>query len=369
MMTAQRGWRTRRWFLQAIPAACLGAPAEKNRTVPSAAIKYADASTEFPVFRLTDPMITSHLPAHYARAIAHRGNFLVYASDSDGSVEAYRMDLKTGISRQLTEETGIEPYSFTLTADERSLCYLAQGRLLLMTLSNSRVRELYRVPQGFEVVPGLSVSEDGLYAALVERKGASHRLRLVRMADGTPATLAEAQEEMADPIPRPRRASVLYRRGGGLWLANYDAQRNARLRLADGETAQACWSPDGRTVFYLNYPADSHKLHNIREFTPDTNQDKALADTTQFAVFERNADASMFVGASASKASPYVLLLSRAVKREFTLCEHRASDARMVSPIFAPNSQHIYFVSDQHGKPAIYSMAVEKIVSETDTTP
>ena len=58
----------------------------------------------------------------------------------------------------------------------------------------------------------------------------------------------------------------------------------------------------------------------------------------------------------------------RAVKRELTLCEHRASDPRMVAPVFSPNSQSVFFGSDQHGKPAIYSMAVEKLVSETDSS-
>jgi oligogalacturonide lyase len=50
-----------------------------------------------------------------------------------------------------------------------------------------------------------------------------------------------------------------------------------------------------------------------------------------------------------------------------TLAEHRASDPRMVAPIFAPNSQRIFFTSDQHGKPAIYSMAIDKFVEETDS--
>jgi len=33
--------------------------------------------------------------------------------------------------------------------------------------------------------------------------------------------------------------------------------------------------------------------------------------------------------------------------------------------VFSPNSQHVYFVSDREGKPAIYSVAVEKLVEET----
>jgi oligogalacturonide lyase len=201
----------------------------------------------------------------------------------------------------------------------------------------------------------------------VERKESQYRLRLIHMANGSAETLAEGEEEMGDPNPRPRRASVLYRRGNGLWLANYDGKQNYRLRLAEGATGPALWSPDGRSVYYLNYPEDAHKLHALREFVPDANEDKAVANTSQFVGIGRNADASVFAGASGSKASPYVLLLVRAVKRELTLCEHRASDPAMVSPVFSPNSQRVFFVSDRHGKPAIYSIAVEKLVEETET--
>ena len=171
---------------------------------------------------------------------------------------------------------------------------------------------------------------------------------------------------LSDPLPRPRRASVLYRRAGGVWLANTDGKQNYRLRLAEGQALSATWSPDGRTVLYLNVPPDPHKLRNIREFTPDTNEDQPISDTTQYASFERNADGSVFVGASASQASPYVLLLVRAVGREFTLCEHRSSDPAGVSPIFSPNSQNVFFSSDRHGKPAIYRISVDKLVEATE---
>jgi oligogalacturonide lyase len=369
------GTYSRRGFLILLPAVCAAAPTSgKGRVVPSLIERYADPSTEFQVARLTDPATTSVLPAHYARAIAHRGNFLLYASDSSERMEAYRMDLKSGQARQLTESTKLDPRSLTLLADERSFCYLDDNRLFLANVGNFAARQIYRTPEGFETSGGISVTADGLYTALVERNGveqkdAHYRLRLIRMADGMASTLAEADEEMADPIPRPRRASVLYRRGNGVWLANFDAQQNYRLRLADGEAPGATWSPDGRDVLYLNFPPDPHRLHNLREFTPDSNQDQPIADTSQFVCFERNGDASVFVGASASKASPHVLLLVRAVRRELTLCEHRASDPRMVEPVFAPSSQRVFFTSDQHGKPAIYTMAVDRLVAETEAAP
>jgi len=68
-----------------------------------------------------------------------------------------------------------------------------------------------------------------------------------------------------------------------------------------------------------------------------------------------------------SKASPYILLLVRYVKREHALCEHHASDPTQVAPIFSPNSRRVFFHSDRHGKTAIYSVRVERLVEETDS--
>lgn len=365
---------SRRRFLSALPVCSVGwsipaRAADKGKN--SILFRYKDLATEFQILRLTDPANTSFLPAHYQRAMPRHGNFLLYASDETGRMEAYRMESKAPAVRQLTEQEGLDPFSLTLTPDDRSFWCLAQGKLLEVNVNSGKVREIYRIPDGFESGSGMGLAQDGLYAALiekVEKTGAMHRLRLIRMSDGTATTLAESPDEIRDPIPRPRRASVLYTSGSELWLVNYDGQQNYRLRLAEGETGMANWSPDGRTILYLNYPSDTHKLHNIREFTPDTNEDVWVSDTTQFVAFERNADASVLVGASGSKASPYVLLLVRAVKRELTLCEHRSSDPRRVSPIFSPSSQNIFFGSDQHGKPAIYSVAVEKLVAMTDST-
>ena len=289
--------RSRRWFLSAVPFACVFARADRSKPVPAAFFHYNDASTEIPVLRLTDPAYTSRLPAHFAKASPKRGNFLLYGSDVTGRMEAFRMESKSGVSHQLTEEDGLDPASITLTPDERSLCCVAGGRLLMVNLGSGKVREVYRVPPGFET-GGMGLAEDGLYAALIEKKPQSNRLRLIKMADGTAVTLAEASDEMGDPIPRPRRAGVLYGRGNGIWLANYDAQQNYRLKIASGDAGTYNWTPNGVSVLYLNYPMDPHKLHDIREFTPDTNEDVAISDTTQFVAFERNGDASVFVGAS-----------------------------------------------------------------------
>ncbi len=354
---------SRRLFLASFPAICFGEEGGKGRVLPSAIKRYSDPATEFPVQRLTDPACTSIL----AKYGVSRHGFAICASDASGRYEAYRIELRSGQQKQLTDAADLDPHSLTLLPDNHGIAYLDGTKVMTANLSSLRAREIYNIPDGFEAGRGLGIAEDGLYAALVERKDSSYRLQLIPMQKGSAETLAEADEELADPIPRPKRASLLYRRGAGLWLANYDGKQNYRLRVAGGGIGPALWSPDGRSLFYLSYPEDPHKLHALREFVPDSNEDAAVADTSQFVGIGRNGDASVFAGASGSKASPYVLLLVRAVKRELTLCEHRASDPSIVRPVFSPNSQRVFFGSDRHGKPAIYSITVDKLVEETET--
>jgi oligogalacturonide lyase len=290
----------------------------------------------------------------------------LFACDRPGAFQAFRLELKTGESRQLTDAAALDRSSLTLTSDERSFCYFDGASLRLTNLANLREREVYRTPEGFEPAGGLCLTEDDLYALFVEKRERTHRIQLLRLARGTATTVLEADEPLADPLPRPRRAGVLYRRDGGLWLVNFDGRDNRRLKTAPGACGPAMWAADGRTVLYLNFPEDRTKLNNLREHTPDSNADVLIANTTQFVHFGRNADASVFIGASGSKASPHLLLLLRVTRREFTLAEHRANDPKIVAPIFSPSSQRIYFESDRHGKPAIYTMSVERLVEPTE---
>jgi oligogalacturonide lyase len=137
--------------------------------------------------------------------------------------------------------------------------------------------------------------------------------------------------------------------------------------LAPGGLGLAYWASGGASVVYLNFPADPHQLNAVREYVPETGTEAMVATTSQFAVFAPNADASVFVGASRNKAAPHVLLLLRATRHELTVCEHRSGNPARVAPVFSPDSQNIYFGSDRHGKPAVYSVALDRMVEETES--
>jgi len=359
---------TRRALVGGLAAlASPGFTAERAR-FPAEAASYADPATELVVTRLTDPVHTSTLPSRSADALPRGGAFLLYSSDRTGKPQAFRMDLRTGESEQLTDAVALVQETLCLMPDGRNLCYFDGPWLYQNGLSNLRPCRVYAAPPGWELAPGFSLSSDGRRAALVERRGAVHRLRLLAMPRGSPSTVLEAEAPLSDPLIRPRTAGILYRRGErALWLTGYDGRQNRELKLAPGGVGPAHWSHEGRTVLYLSYPEERRSLNSIREHTPEESTDQLVSPTSQFVAFSPNSDASVFVGASANKASPHVLLLTRATRREFTLCEHRASDVSAVAPMFSPDSQHVFFRTDIHGKTAIYRVRVDRLVEKTET--
>lgn len=313
---------------------------------------------------LTDPAHSSVHPQPYLRSIGRRGTFFLFSSDRGGGYQAYRFELRSGEIRQLTDAGALATSALQLLPEDRAFAYIDGRVLRAAAFTGLRERDVYRIPDDWELGDGFTVALDGVYAALVEKKGARSRLRLINMARGAATTIAEADGLIKHPIPRPRRASVLYQRDDGLWLVNYDGQNNQRLCQVNPSPGAALWSPDGRQVLYL-----SGRDRNValRERTPDTQQDRLLAPTSQFVNFARNADGSVFVGASGNVGSPYLLILVRAVRRELAIGEHKASDPRSVAPIFSPTSQRIYFQSDRHGKPAIHSIVLDKFLEKTET--
>ncbi|HLK65773.1 MAG TPA: oligogalacturonate lyase family protein [Bryobacteraceae bacterium] len=346
----------------------LWAVGTKGNAFPSEWTRYPDPATELEVLRLTDPEHTSVLPAFYNRAIARNGSFLLYSSDREGSPQAFRMDLKTGGLRQLTDVEGLDEASLTLTPDNRSFCYFAGRALFVSPLTTLRERQMYAIPDGWERRPGMTVGPDGTHVTFIEGQGETSRLRVVPFAPGPARTVVETPFPIADPIPRPMRAQILYRQGNDtLWLVNLDGQQAHKLKVAEGGIGAANWASDGKTLLYLNFPTDTKQLNTIREHIPDTNTDRLVGKTSQFIQFGPNRDTTVFVGASRNIASPYVLILLRVTHRELTLCEHKASRPDTVNPMFSPDSQRIFFQSDRHGKPAIYSMHVQKFVEKTES--
>ena len=332
--------------------------------LPSEAKRYLDAATEFVVVRLTDPAHRSLLTASCNRGISNR-NFLIFSSDRGGRLDAYRMELRGGQWQRLTDASNLDPASLMLLANDRGCCYIDGATLHVMDFTHYRTRQVYTAAAPYERLVAATVAPGGNSVFVAEQGGGRTRVRLVPLWHGTVADVLTTGDEITALLPRPG-AGIAYRCGNDVYFSEETGARRT-LPLAPGRTGCAYWSPDGGSLLYLNIPGKPGELNSIREFVLATGQDRMIAKTTQFVQFAPNADASVFVGASGSKASPHVLILLRSTRRELTLCEHRAQDPRNLAVAFSPNSQRIVFQSDQHGKPAIYIMTVERFVAETES--
>lgn len=344
-----------------------GAKGQKGQMFEADVERYPDPTTEFQVYRLTDPSYTSTLPCRYSRVISRNSGMLLYCSDRTGSLQAFRMDLKTGDSQQLTESENLDGNSLTLLPDNRSFCFSAAHTVYAASLGNLRERPVYTTADQWELTGAPHAMADGARILLAERKSGLSRLRSVTLAQGTAHTILEAPFEIAAPVERPQHSQISYRqRGKGVWIAGPDGKGNTELKLAGGGIGPAFWSQDGKTLLYLSFPEEPGELNAIREYSPESQADKLVAKTSQYAVFAPNRDGTVYVGASRNAASPTILIMLRSVRRELTLCEHRASHPEQVSPMFSPDAQRIYFQSDRHGKPAIYALHVERLVERID---
>jgi Tol biopolymer transport system component len=329
---------------------------------------YPDPATELDVVRLTDPAFASGMTAPHLRQFTRRGDSLLYWSERypaeppAGTRQAFLLDSKNGGSKQLTDAEALDPSSLALSADDRSVFYFDGPALKQVLISGAPARGIYNVPPDARRT-GFSLGADGSAIFAERRNGRSRIMSVLR----PPARrILEIEPEIEEVMVRPRRAQLLYRSSGRFWLVNLDGSGNRQLKTEAGKAGAALWIPSGRTFTYLHIPEDPRELVTLREHTPDDGTDTLLAKTSQFVSASPNADASVFAGASRSRASAYVLILLRTAHRELTLCEHRASDPSMVRPIFSPDSQSVFFVSDRHGQPALYLIHVGRFVEETE---
>ncbi len=338
----------------------------RGETLPSEAKRYTDPTTEFNVIRLSEPAYSTYLTAPWNRAQWGR-NGLVVASERGGKLDGWRLDLKSSQWKRMTDAADLVPQSLAMLPDERNFCFIDGAALLLANASNLRERVIYEAETPYSRLTALAIAPDASQAWVVESKPDRHRLRSISLGRGAgeASTLFESDREITSLEPRP---------GGGLAYVSRDRisfrDRNGAQRglpVAQGGVGQVYWSQDGESLLYLNIPERTGELHAIREYTLGGGKDALVAKTTQYVRYAPNGDRTVFVGASGSKASPYVLLLIRSVRRELTLCEHRARDYSSLSVTFAENSQRVIFQSDMHGKPALYMLDVERFVEETES--
>lgn len=314
-------------------------------------VRYIDPVTENVLVRLTSLASANRLPAPQNTFISTRERYLAFSSDRSGTFCPHLVDLRTGAIRQLAETTALDPQSLMLDRSQRGIFFVDGGKLKQAQITSRRSNT---ITEGITAFGGRSEAE------------------LIVVRDGDLQTLAGetlAARVSGPCLMSPDGSSCLVQKAGvdcALWTVPIKPRGEPKL-LVSGPLRFPFWSPDSRSVLFLrDVPGNGLMLSEIHRAVLDGSPEDTVSRTSQFASFAPNGDASVFVGASRSKAQPTVDLLLRSAKREMTLCEHRASKPQTVTPVFAPDSRRVYFESDKEGKFAVYSINVELLVEPTD---
>jgi oligogalacturonide lyase len=316
-------------------------------------VRFVDPTTEAWVVRLTSTASVSLLPAPQNRFISAKQHFLVFSSNRTGPMTPFHLDLRSAALRPLAETRHLLPHSLCLDQHERLLYFIDNGVLKETMLTGRKTRTIADGVSAFGL--GCSGSD-----SVIARSGRLFRLNI---------TQPLAENVAFGPLVRPDGTGCLFGRdannGREFWYVAF-APGSKPVLLASGRVSNPFWSPHGESLLFLrDVETKTAVLSEIHESIPETGVERKLDPTSEFAAFAPNSNASVFVGASRSKAQPNILLLLRSVARELTLCEHRSSDPASVSPVFSPDSRQVFFQSDREGKSALYVVDVSNFVEPT----
>ncbi|MBV8072359.1 MAG: PD40 domain-containing protein [Acidobacteriaceae bacterium] len=321
--------------------------------------RFVDPATENFIVRLTAPTSNSVLPAAPNLFVSSKHRILVCSSDRSGKFMPYQVDLRTGVVKRIAETSELDPRSLALVEKKQVVWFRDADALVEAEIQGKKTRTLLTGIEAFSLEP----SGAGLY---VLRHG---KVEQIKGSESIPI----ADNASPPCLAHPRGKGCFFQRKTGdgaseFWYAPSAESGSQPILLATGAIHDPFWSNQGDSLLFLrDIPSGNVLLTEIREVNLDHASETCVSPTSQFASFAPNEDGSVFVGASRSKAQPNIILLLRHVRREMTLCEHRASHPAQVRPAFAPDSRRVYFQSDHQGKSAIYSVNVELLVEPTES--
>ena len=356
---------TRRGLFSAFSTGCLTLALE-GQTVPKKTgarlpskvgefVAYLDPATENIVVRLTDPAHTSHVPAAQNRHVARRSQLLLLSNDRHGALAPFSLDLRTGTLRQLAETKALKPDTLLFDSTDKSCLFIDGDLLIQVSLERGKAKTLAEGVDDFHM-PG---SRDEIVVM--------QKQKLARLESGRLVTLAEDAGSRGIVSPSGNACCFMRETSDADCSLNFvPLDGGSAKELARGKISCPTWNPDGYSVVFLRETISRESpVTELWEAALDGSRARLVTGTSRFATFSMNGNGSVFVGASRSKAQPHVILSLRAVRREMTLCEHKSSRPELVRPVFSANSQRVYFESDRHGKPALYTISVSQLVEAT----
>ena len=344
---------SRRVVLGALPAVVAQAfttTPKKPKTLPRVGefVRLLDPATEAMLVRLTALSSDAELPRPSNRFISVKSKFVIFSSNRGGNFAPYRLDLHSGTLEKLSDTLKLDVRSLALDRSERFLLFLDDGKVKEVDLSGRHERVVAQGVRQFAL--GASSAD------IVVLRGDS-----LEQIDGR--KLAAEVDNLLSLDSSATRCLFTRQRGNAqMQLWSVDRDTGVPALLAEGDILFPFWSFDGSSLLFLRREGPGTRIVQLDIQTRTT---QTLSGISPMACFAPNGDGSVFAVGLQSKAQPFVMLMLRSPRSEIALCEHHASDAAAVTPVFSPDSRRVYFQTNREGKNAIYSIDVSTLVEPT----
>ena len=215
------------------------------------------------------------------------GEWISYVSDKGGSPEIWIWSTRDGSEVQLTELGG-RINSMTWSPDERSIAFAGDryGNYDIWTVEVA-TRRVQRVTSDklYEVFPTWTPDSQRILYVRLDDTWVDHDVIEVD-PDGTGARTVLQDRDFFDygagtafafPSVSPDGTQVLFRshRSGWInyWLAPIGGGEPRPIAAAEADQSSAVWSPDGRSIAYIE---NHNGHHDLRVISPDGGKPRVL---------------------------------------------------------------------------------------------
>ena len=325
-------------------------------------LAYLDPATENTVIRLTDPATTSRSPASQNRHVSSRSPLLLFSNDRHGVMAPFTLDLKTAVLKQLAEPNELKTDTLLFDSAERACLFLDGQILSRVSLEHGKPKTLAEGIEDFHA----QGARDQIVAL---RKG-----KLERVEEGSSTVLAEGASSRGLISPEGNACCFTREQNDGKYslhivpMGGGQAVEAARGAITcpsawKSLTARACcfFATANRKTFLS---PNCGKRPLMRPARGSFRAPRGLPRSPQTEM------ALSSWAPAISLAQPHHQCCRCArFAAKMTLCEHKSSRPELVRPVFSPNSQRVYFQSDRHGKPALYTLSVAQLVESTQPAP
>lgn len=377
---------------------------------------FEDTSTGKRYQRISPKGILAHYPYFYLNMFNQAGNTLLMILEHEGNRNIFLLDMEKETAKQVTfyhKSDGFQDFGPRFGPDGSTLIYVVNNQVVRLNIESGHVDVLYEPEEGWETYSVVDASSDGQYLVTIDflksdyvnkdnsnwedfmlqgQRGLRSKLLKIHIESKEVDMLLDTfyyeayglkkNQWLGHPQFKPGDNHMIcycHEGFGGtvdarIWLMNTITRdiHCPRKHTYEGEIiSHEFFTHDGEKLGFVRIAHDDSDKGSLRFVNMNTFKEETIMDLPRCSHFITDAKDNYIIADADYPAKPYLYFIDINKKKTIPLLLHNSSmksygntqDAHP-HPVFTPDSNHVLFVSDMEGYPAIYMASVEEFVRE-----